>query len=239
MAKFIAFSGKKQSGKDTAATIVYNILNALSLPVDIGPAGLYKHSAMAGYRCKPFHFAKPLKDMVNLTLGIPQELLWGSDEDKETLTHVMWEGFPVEVRFKYSLDGTEPCLVDGCLKQPRPRTGPMTVREVLQIMGTDIFRERVYGEVWSEAPFRQQWREGNVVLLPDCRFPNEKKIVEDNDGIVIRINRTRSKAMDLDMHASEVALDDAEFEWVYQNDGTLEELEYWLKSVLIYHGLAQ
>jgi hypothetical protein len=235
MAKFIAFSGKKQCGKDTAATIVYNILNRVELPLDGGPVALYKHSSLAGYKCRPFHFAKPLKDMVANVFGIDPKLIWGTDEDKETPTHIFWEGFSPEIRLRYSnREMKSDDYPYGNL--PAPRSGPMTIRELLQIMGTDIFREQVYGEVWSEAPFRQPWGDENVVLMPDCRFPNEAFAVEDHDGLLIRINRTRPTEMNADQHASETSLDDFPFDYVYQNDGTLDDLESWLIGLLMDKG---
>lgn len=227
MTKFIAFSGKKQTGKNVSADIVRRLLLKRSPTI---------------VEVKNFPFAKPLKDMVVNVFGIPHDLVWGTDEDKETMTHVMWEGFPRDVRAKYATETTREKVygMPGSVtiqNIPVLRTGPMTIREVLQIMGTDIFRERVYEQVWAEAPFRQPWKESDVVLIPDCRFPNEKEIVEANGGIVIRINRTRPEAMEADTHASETTLDDVPFDLVYQNDGSLEELEDWLAALLVDQGL--
>jgi hypothetical protein len=107
----------------------------------------------------------------------------------------------------------------------------MTIREVLQVLGTDIFRERVYEQVWAEAPFKQDWEGINVVLLTDVRFPNEVAAVEERGGCVLRIDRSVT-GLDSDNHASETALDDFDFEFRYQNDGTLEDLRKRVHSFL-------
>ena len=72
-------------------------------------------------------------------------------------------------------------------------------------------------------------------IITDTRFPNELKAVKDRDGITIRVNRPfldhwiKKEEWDLETkgvlpHESETALDNAEFDYVIQNDGTLEEL---------------
>ena len=60
-------------------------------------------------------------------------------------------------------------------------------------------------------------------IITDTRFLNELKAVKDRDGITIRVNRPQLISKDFE-HESETSLDNAEFDYVIQNDGTLEEL---------------
>lgn len=221
MVKFIGLSGKKQVGKDTAAAMIREEILRESKVV------------MHATEVITFPFAESLKDMVSNVFGINPELCWGTNEQKETPTHVLWDGLPASVRIKYSLreEVQDEYPYDSV---PVPRSGPMTVRELLQVMGTDIFRERVYGQVWAEAPFRQPWEDRDVVLLPDCRFPNEKQIIEENGGFVIRIDRDTGFN---DTHPSETSLDEADFVYRYQNEGTMDELRSFVRACLSAEGL--
>lgn len=212
MTHFIAFSGKKQTGKDSSARFLAEALAELRPSLCVAKT----------------HFAEPLKHMCNLIFGIPLHLMYGSDAEKETLTDVLWDGFPMAIRKKYGTVSGAVTYQDheGESRTPmQPRTGAMTIREVLQIMGTDIFREQVENDVWAKAPFRRQWPE-DIVLIPDCRFPNEVKHTLLNDGHVFRIERDTGLT---DTHASETSLDDFDFEGtpgctVINGNITLEQL---------------
>lgn len=209
MTKFIVIAGKKQSGKDTLANMIQAELVGDGIPAKI------------------VSFADPLKKMCNIVFGIPMELMYGSDEDKETLTTVDWDGLPMDVRLKYSNDGQQ---VTDSAYEPWPRSGPMTVREVLQVIGTDIFRERVWGDVWAAAPFKAEHDE-DFVIIPDCRFPNEVEYAQQH-GTLIRVRRLTGLT---DSHASETALDDTPdtaFYSVYENNGTLDDLESYAQAIV-------
>lgn len=216
---FIAISGKKGSGKDEFARILSKFLDPLYVETT--------------------HFADPLKEMCIQLFGLDGNLVYGSNADKDQLTTVMWDGFPLAVRTKYNIDFTREKFVsnDSHFGQliPIPRSGPMTHRELLQVMGTDIFRERVYSNIWAEYPFKQSWdtiQQGEImipaelVLIADCRFPNEVAETLKNNGLVIRINR---KSENNDTHPSETALDgynwDQARHFIVDNNGTIEDLE--------------
>ena len=95
-----------------------------------------------------------------------------------------------------------------------------TVREVLQFVGTDLFRDRFHPETWTSALMRRYTPDQNW-LIADVRFPNEAKAIRDKGGIVIRVERPGEYK---DLHPSETALDDYTFDEVFYNDGTVEDL---------------
>lgn len=85
-------------------------------------------------------------------------------------------------------------------------------------------------------------------LIPDVRFPNELKAIKDRDGVVIRVNRhdyifnnegkriISSKSyvnINTVQHISETALDDATFDYVIDNNGTIEELVEKVREILV------
>lgn len=205
---FIALSGKKQVGKDTATEMAADLLRS------------------AGKRVGVTAFAEALKDIAINVLGFDRNLVYGSNEDKETSTHVLWDNFPMDIRLKYSNEHFEGEWGGG---RPIPRDGTMTIREVLQVMGTDIFREMFEEDVWANSPFRRDWREYDVVIITDCRFPNEKRVTDERDGVTIRLVRDTGF---VDNHPSETALDDYTFERTYDNNGTLEELRAFVANTL-------
>lgn len=181
---FISISGKKQSGKDFVAAHLRTLFEDL------------------GYSVKITWFAEPLKEILISLFGIPRELVYGSNADKEQSTHLKWENFPWLVRFKYRERWWS-----------RLRTGHMTIRELLQVLGTDIFRKRVHPTVWAEAPFHKDWEE-DIVLIPDCRFPNEAEMTHKNEGTVARIEPRgfprrgyHLPKLSVDKHPSETSLD--------------------------------
>jgi hypothetical protein len=203
---FIAFAGKKQVGKDTATKMAVEMLEA------------------AGKKVAVTAFAEPLKEMCITILGLKSEEVYGTDEQKNALSHILWDGFSHEVRMKYAQrESIEQATT-------LPRSGRMTNREVLQVMGTDVFRA-IHDNVWAEAPFNRDWEDHDVVILTDCRFPNEVKTTEENNGVVVRIIRETGL---VDTHASETALDNHVFDrgMTIYNDGSIGKLQTQVRSIL-------
>jgi hypothetical protein len=88
-------------------------------------------------------------------------------------------------------------------------------------------------------------------IITDMRFPNEMKAVKDRSGITIRVNRhgnylklgdySTAKKEDIENvtrqvlkieHESETALDDAKFNYVIFNNGTIKDLVEEVKVIL-------
>lgn len=80
-------------------------------------------------------------------------------------------------------------------------------------------------------------------VITDTRFPNELKAVKDKGGITIRVNRKpEGKWIDkqewdlhtkgIVPHESETALDNAEFDYVIDNNGSIEELVEKVREIL-------
>ena len=117
----------------------------------------------------------------------------------------------------------------------------MTYREFLQKLGTEAMRDGLHTNVWVNALFADYKPEstGYNYLYPqwvitDMRFPNEMEAVEEREGLTIRVVRNNgTRAIDINPHASETALDDAEFDYEIINDGTLEDLVEKVREILI------
>ena len=80
--------------------------------------------------------------------------------------------------------------------------GYMTVREVLQLVGTDMFRD-LNPSVWIDSCLRQiEEDQSEVALISDVRFENEVKAIQKQKGFVIGLART-SNTKENDTHISE------------------------------------
>ena len=66
--------------------------------------------------------------------------------------------------------------------------------------------------------------------ITDMRFLNEMEVVKKRGGITIRVNRNLEESKD--QHESETELDNAEFDYVINNDGTIEELIEKVREIL-------
>ncbi len=97
-------------------------------------------------------------------------------------------------------------------------------RFMLQRIGTEIFRYQVDPDYWvkrmnsrlvAEAPYN------DVVIIDDCRFPNEAALITSAGGTLVRVTRDANVA---DNHVSEMLLDEINADLVINNNESLHEL---------------
>lgn len=156
---------------------------------------------------KIYNFADPLKQVCIDILGLTYDQCYGTDENKNELVDCYWPGIDQQ----------------------------MTAREVMQHLGTDMFR-RLQQNVWSAATIRLIEKEKpHMALIADCRFPNEVDAVKNAGGIVIKLNRNLYEST----HSSEIALDDnlydqSKFDLVIDNqDSNLSKKNKTIYNFLI------
>ena len=106
-----------------------------------------------------------------------------------------------------------------------------TLREVLQIVGTELLREGFNKNVHVASTMANIKDKDNVIIT-DVRFPNELEAVKSRGGITIRVNRPQLISKDFE-HESETSLDNAKFDYIIENDGTLLELIVKVRQILI------
>lgn len=97
----------------------------------------------------------------------------------------------------------------------------MTVRELLQRLGTEAVRDNLHKDAWVLALFAD-WLENSKWVIPDVRFPNEYKSIKDRGGVIIHIERGEQNGSKL--HESEYALDGHLFDYYLFNHGSLDNL---------------
>ena len=179
MTKIIAFSGRKQSGKSTGSEYTQLLMSNKNISSKI------------------YSFADPLKmDICMNMLGLTYDQCYGSDEHKNTITSILWEnipGYDKSWEYRYDIDSS----------------GFMTARQVMEVIGTDIFR-RIKNSIWVDATLNKINNEKpDVAIIPDCRFPNEVNEILACDGYVIRLTLDPFGAMS----KSESALDPENYSW--------------------------
>lgn len=92
-------------------------------------------------------------------------------------------------------------------------------RTILQKVGTNLARNN-HPDIWVNVIVESLKAFGNeydYVLIPDCRFPNEVKIMKDSfDTTSLRIHRVDFESFltyEQKHHISETALDDYKFDY--------------------------
>jgi len=125
---------------------------------------------------KQYNFADPLKRDVCMNIfGLTYHQCYGDDNSKNELVNCYWPDTKKQ----------------------------MTAREVMQYVGTDVFR-KIQHNVWAGATVSKiQKEKPHLALVADCRFPNEVEAIRNVNGLVIKLTRSPFNSD----HASETALD--------------------------------
>jgi hypothetical protein len=109
-----------------------------------------------------------------------------------------------------------------------PEWGDMTVRDMLQKIGTEAMRDNLHHDVWVNALFTTYGYNSRWIIT-DVRFPNEIERIKQYDGILIKIVRPGIVALD---HYSEKALDDFDgWDHVINNDGDRYDLVQKIRQI--------
>ena len=179
---------------------------------------------------KAYNFADPLKRMCMGLFGLTREQCYGADEQKNSLTEILWEDMPgiQTVDPKPSFEVRD--MFDQCYHA----AGSMTAREFMQYFGTNICR-KAKNNVWVDLCINQIKEENpNLALIGDCRFKNEIDAVQAAGGKVIYFTRNSENS---DGHDSEKAseykehydciIDNTNIDIEEQNKLVLEQIQNW------------
>ena len=206
MTKILGFAGKKQSGKNTCCNFLqmlkfheYGVCKNASLNeqgqilvsdlfgetvsgldwIPITEEYVDISQLLESFRpCKIYAFADVLKEFAVDVLGLEYNQVYGTNEEKNSPTHLLWENMPTG-----------------------NNKGPMTGREILQYFGSDICR-KMYENIWFDACIRRIRKDNpELALISDVRFPNEIKGVQNEGGVVFGLPRDIVNGKDT--HSSE------------------------------------
>ncbi len=170
-----------------------------------------------GLKVGKMAFADRLKDMIAVLFDLPRDQLAGFTPESR-----IWREEPLP---KWS-----------------KRIGkPITPRYLLQYFGTELLREQFCDTIWIDCLMDSiEKSDLDMIIVTDCRYPNEMKSLIDNGGKIIEIKRhtpdwyyevlNNPKYIPDGIHKSEYewirplnCLKD-EYHFEINNNGTIDEL---------------
>ena len=202
----IALSGKKGSGKDLVSSIIdYLSVNNISFH-EAYPTfeECTKHVESFGLVYENKKFADKLKDIVCLLIGCTRDQL--EDQTfKETPLGDEWKRWKVVDNdpdasgvcqyFDSEKDALDSLKCEGddygsCFAYYKPTITEeiLTPRLLLQLIGTDLFRDKLHPNIWVNS-LMSEYQPESRWIISDLRFKNEINAVKQQKGITIRINR--------------------------------------------------
>jgi hypothetical protein len=186
-------------------------------------------------------FANPLKDLLAAVFGWDRALLEGNTTDSRT-----WRETP-DTWWEEKLNWSD---------TPYSYLGRFTPRAAMQVIGTDVLREHFDDSLWIKS-LEARLRGKERVVITDCRFPNECKLVRAYDGLLFRVKRgpepewfelARKTALDDSPIRAEMAIEYphvhvSEWAWLgedahlLENDSTIQDLYGKTECLLTNHFL--
>jgi len=232
----ISISGYAGSGKDTVGKLIqYNLSKDSNTPIEevIEDYNMNEWwlEEMSGWEIKKW--AGKLKYIASILTGIPVDK-FEDQEFKKTNLGPEWN-------YSVALDR------DNMFQEHKYwEEVPMTVRDLLQKLGTEAMRDGLHTNTWVNAlmadykPTQVQWSQGPMGgyedgpipnwLITDTRFPNEADSVKSKGGILVNVERVGVKPVN--GHSSENALDQYTFDYTIHNNGSLADLNISVKEFL-------
>jgi hypothetical protein len=127
----------------------------------------------------------------------------------------------------------------------------LTPRWVLQYWGTEVARKSFHDDIWIASLENKLRNSRDNVVISDCRFPNELRAIKEAGGVIAWVQRgelpswyeTALKAnsgnnvcindMKISkVHASEWAWIGSSFDYVLDNNGSIDSLYQQTKDLL-------
>jgi hypothetical protein len=211
--RIIAVAGLIGSGKDTVANYLTN-----------------HHGFMR------MSFASSLKDAVSVIFGWPREMLEGVTKTSREWREQQDEWWSNRLGMN------------------------ITPRWVLQNWGTEVLRHHFHDHIWIASLEYRLLHTKDDIVITDARFKNEIDAIKRLGGITTRIVRgpapewyeaavsynrgergnmtwalSRSKLETAGIHASEYSSVGLDYDCILTNDGTIDELNQQINSLLQSH----
>lgn len=156
----------------------------------------------------------------------------GKDTAAQTLIDTGWhhDSFAAPIRTAAcALLGISPAELQATKENPRHELGGKSLRDFMQLMGTEFGREMMYEHMWVSS-FITRTKKYQRVVVTDVRFDNEAETIKGLGGFIIRIERPL--VMNNDLHISERPLPAQYIDGVIVNNGSIPELHNNVYKVL-------
>lgn len=199
--KAIIFVGRKCVGKSTSCDFAKDWFASKGLASEI------------------VGFADPIRKMMEFSFHIPREQIIGSDEQKSTKTKWFLNDINRDIIV------SDPSFVTKWGEPPHK----LTVRELMQIVGTNLFRNCFHELIWEKILWNEVATNSNkVYLIQDGRRDTEimmGKMIPDSQVYAVKLNRNLPRPNVEHSNESGVDKIDPElFDLVIDNNGSKEEL---------------
>lgn len=159
-------------------------------------------------------FAGSLKDIVSVVFGWDRALLQGDTKESREWRERVDEWWSVRLGIPH-----------------------LTPRFVLQQWGTDVLRNHFHPDIWIASVERKimAFSPDSIVVITDCRFPNEIELIHRLCGEIIWVQRGTMPSwyneymvkgeVPISIHVSEYVWLNSVFNRIIKNDGGLDDLE--------------
>lgn len=105
------------------------------------------------------------------------------------------------------------------------------MRSLMQYYGTEVYRNQ-YGEnYWIDKTLNDLDNNKDYVVC-STRFLNEAQAIKDKGGYLIKVIRSNAPGISNMNHPSEIELEQIEYDYLIDNNGTLEEYHNKCRKVL-------
>jgi hypothetical protein len=217
MGQILAFSGKKQAGKNTLCNFIHGYqLKSYNLIESFEIANTGDLVIETNTREESGKIVKG-KGKIDVTRLDIEYVVWAMDNVWPFVKHYAFAtalkemliglfDIPKELVYGTDEQKNQPTQYkwENMPIKVKGKSGFITGREFMQYFGTDICRE-IYPDIWTDRLIKDiNAEQSNLAVISDARFENEIEAVQKSGGKVIRLTRTVEGA---DNHKSELALD--------------------------------
>ena len=220
----ISLSGKISTGKSLVGKIIQYYIAAsndgsvVKTPIEEWDDDCIELSKYSGFALKSF--AHKIKELTSLLIGCELKDL-ENRKYKESALGPEWN--VSSEMFESSASA---------------RSGELTPRKLMQLLGTDCGRNIIHPNIWINALFSDYKKvNGNYPnwIVTDSRFINDNERLKEYKALRIRIERpSLINNGETNNHLSETALDNVtDFDEVIINDQGITELMHKVKNILI------
>ena len=227
----IAISGKKQTGKDTVGKIIqYHTSTEYQEKYGLEKESFdeflnYYFVGVNTFVWKIRKFSEKLKEIISILTGIPVSEM----EKEEVKNKVLPETFWVYKLYVYKKGYNLYPYISNKGRFPDDTLIKPTLRDYLKYIGTDLFRDQLHPDIWINS-LMNDYNDNENWIITDLRFKNEFNTVKEKGGVTIKVVKDN---VDNDSHKSENDLDDVEFDYTIDNNGSIEELIEKVREILI------
>lgn len=107
----------------------------------------------------------------------------------------------------------------------------ITIREFMQILGTEIIR-KINRDIFVDTLFRRN-KGINNIIIPDVRFVNEAKAIKEKKGIIIKVIKKDQQYSKIHEHESEIEMEEILADYTIEaNPGDFDKLESEAKRIV-------